>query len=433
MRSIAACLILTAALSLLASAARVQAQDKILFDESHNQYYDSNKCDEFLAFIQSLGYVVEINDRPLTLDLLSQYKVVIITNPANDITMDEAEAIKSYVTSGGGLLITGDWTRHVNSESLNRVTEDFGITFNVDSYHDPTDNTGKPYYAIAVNIKPHAITEGVESLQYNGGTLTLSGSAVGVVLGDVDSFADEDGDHKAGPGEKAGEEIVLVAVAQPGKGRVVATGSSCMWRTKYGYFEHNQKFVENVIAWLAATGGPAPVYTLGNIDALGKVVLVTGQAANQLDARAGSLLSAVFNIKNAIKDNQFGTVQQDNVLVCGGPLANSASLEVNSLADVSFLIGSDYITLKVKGQSFKWMKADWKAVDYAVVFLAMQGGRYILAIEGCTRYGTYAGAYYLKDHYTELSGLHTIVIRWADADGNGEVSAGDSFQIVYQE
>jgi len=403
---------------------------KVLFDESHGQYYNSAKCEDFINNLSVWGYEVVVNRETITVELLSEFKILILNNPKNDLTAGEVEAIKWFVKSGGGLLICGDWARYVNQDALNAITGEFGITFNKDSIHDPDDNTGKIYYPLLHNIKPHPITEGVTEVQYNGCSLEVSGSAAAIVVGDENTFADKNQNHKQDSDEKVGESVVAVAVASvSGGGRIVATGSACMWRTKYGYFNTNQKLAKNIMAWLSAGVGEITVYTLGEINRLGSAVALLGSKSKGMDARAAMLLSSLMTVTTA-KDVDYPNLKGKNLIVVGGPIANSVSAQVNSLAGVSFIVATDSITIKVEGKEYTWYRSDWKKNDYAVAFLVQSEGRYILAIEGCTRYGTYAVALYLKAHFNELAGKKVIVIRWVDTDGNGDVNAADTIELV---
>jgi len=228
---------------------------RVLIDASHNQYYNDQKLMELMKKIKKLGWAVDANhQKPLTEEILSNYSILIITNPRDIIPKEEAQIIKAWVKEGGGLLITGDWYEYVEYVSLNRITEEFGIKFNDDELMDNEQNTGYQYFPLVgeFNFDHPTIMYLSESSQlyYNGDTLDVSGNAVWLIRGYETSYAE--GENNEISKEKGSKPIVAAAV-EVGNGRIVAYGSSkAISDDYYGrYIDSNWPFLKGVLLWLA--------------------------------------------------------------------------------------------------------------------------------------------------------------------------------------
>ncbi|MCD6168212.1 MAG: hypothetical protein J7J33_02755, partial [Caldisericia bacterium] len=226
-----------------------------LIDASHNQYFNDQRLTGLITRIKNeLGWLVDVNAQPITLDLLSKYNVLIIPNPKSDITEKEAQAIKEWVRNGGGLLITGDWYKYVYYRSLNKVTEEFGIKFNDDELMDDEYNTGKSYYPLVGEFNfVHPTTRflsGAHQLYYSGNTLDISGNAIWLIRGYETSYAvSETGDIT----KEKGSKPIIAAAVEVGSGRIVAYGSSMALSDEQNgeYIRTNWPFIKGVLLWLA--------------------------------------------------------------------------------------------------------------------------------------------------------------------------------------
>ncbi|AIF69739.1 hypothetical protein PAP_06720 [Palaeococcus pacificus DY20341] len=233
---------------------------KVLIDNAHNQYYNSAKMLGLIEKIKSeLGWEVEVNNEPFTLEKLQGYAVVIITNPGKDITDDEAKALQEYVKQGGGLLITGNYYKYVYDKSLNKVVEAFGIKFNDDELKDDEKNTGKSYYPIIgiFNLEHPSmkyLTNDSEMF-FDGDTLDISGDAVWLIRGYETSYATDESGNII---KEKGSKPIIAAAVEVGEGRVVAYGSSkALTDTSFyyegetrSYIDSNWPFLKGVLLWL---------------------------------------------------------------------------------------------------------------------------------------------------------------------------------------
>ncbi len=231
---------------------------KVLIDASHGQYYVEQVGVSGLVekIKDELGWEVEVNTLPLTYDLLKDYDVVMILNPKDDLTQGEIAALQEYVENGGGLFIAGgDWYKYSNIESLNALTEKYGIKFNADELMDDDVNSGRPYYPfVGLYNTAHPAMKFVPEdwkIYYNGQTLTIGGEARWLIKAyDTSYSVDADGNVV----NAKGTNPVVAAAVEVGKGRIIAYGSSkALSDTYYSkYINSNWPFVKG-----ASYGSPA--------------------------------------------------------------------------------------------------------------------------------------------------------------------------------
>ncbi|WP_370456359.1 Gldg family protein [Thermococcus sp. GR6] len=234
---------------------------KVLIDASHGQYYNPTKTDTsgmqtLIENIQNeLGWIVDINTEPITYEKLKEYDIFIITNPSQDITDEEAQAIQQFVENGGGLFILGEnYYNHVYYKSLNKVVSKYGIEFNNDELMDDDVNTGRKWFPLVgiYNLDHPAMQflTADHQMYYSGDTLTVSGNVVWLVRGYETSYSvDKDGNVIYEKGSKP----IIAAAVEVGSGRIVAYGSSKAISDSYygNYINTNWPFVKGVLLWLA--------------------------------------------------------------------------------------------------------------------------------------------------------------------------------------
>ncbi|QDA32426.1 hypothetical protein FH039_07455 [Thermococcus indicus] len=229
---------------------------RVLIDASHGQYYVEQTGISYLVdkIENELGWEADIGSEPLTFDLLKDYDVVIILDPKTNFGESEVEALHQYVENGGGLLIAGEWYRYLNTEDLNAIVGDYGITFNADELMDDDHNSGRPYYPfVGIYNKAHPVMKFVPddwTMYYNGDTLTISGNAVWLIKGyDTSYSVDADGNVV----RIKGTNPVIAAAVDIGTGRIVAYGSSKALSDSYNfkYIKSNWPFIKGALLWLA--------------------------------------------------------------------------------------------------------------------------------------------------------------------------------------
>jgi hypothetical protein len=211
---------------------------EVLWDLTHGVYFGlytpSMEYSNVAAHLGGSGYAVtETSD--IGSETLSNYDILVIcVGSAWDepYTVAEADAIENFVQNGGGLLIMGDMATSIPNDHVNVVAQRFGITCGV---------TGIPPADVYFNdFASHPLFSGISQIYYRvAGTLTAAppGEAVAWYSGDP-----------------------VVAAAEFGFGRVVATGDVNFCDNDYLAMSDNQAFSENIFAWLGTpegwTGGP---------------------------------------------------------------------------------------------------------------------------------------------------------------------------------
>ena len=170
-----------------AIAYQPKVRGKVLFYEGHLPDWDfelSKRYGEWGNRLAGSGYLVHRSTTsPLTLDLLSCYDVVIISNPATSFSAAELAAVEEFVKrgrviasgdgdlfagdfiykqdnekvavqyvdwlatgDGGGLLVMGE--RAASNTATNQVASLFGLKINSDTILDPLRNDGDPGWPI---------------------------------------------------------------------------------------------------------------------------------------------------------------------------------------------------------------------------------------------------------------------------------------------
>jgi hypothetical protein len=258
-----------------------EIKGKILFDESHHQFWtacaDAALAD-YASELENAGYKVDIlTDGPITDKILSNYDVLAFPNGfvgkydfsqgVKFLDNSEIEAIKKFVRDDGkgiALFECGwSWVKYthlsIDKAPVNQLGKLFGITLNDDIIHDPTnyyDNLGdscpvfhKPF------IKDHEITKDVTTISNCEGvpsSLDLRDSkAKALITGDGDSYSSKL--------KKGGRQPPFLAVTEYGKGKVVFFGQTGLLTNLDGngdgikdlYEFDNLKLGINIVDWLA--------------------------------------------------------------------------------------------------------------------------------------------------------------------------------------
>ena len=145
------------------------------------------------------------------------------------------------------------------------------------------------------------------------------------------------------------------------------------------------------------------------------------------DRASAMKIKVAFEIKGEIVDEDTGR----NLLAVGGPLACETSEEYDSVAGVAFEYGDGSITLKVNGMSWTYTRQDWAKRDYGVIRLYkdVENARWIVFVEGCTRYGTQAATLFLIGG--KIGQSTTVVVMWTDKNGDKIVTI-DECRLVYK-
>lgn len=198
--------------------------------------------------IMAESFSFDVKRQPLTRSLLKEYDVVILCQPYNILEDTEIEAVVNYVRDGGGLIICGDQDVGWNDSSrstYNKLGATFSIIFTANAIDDPTDKMGCYCTPIIHNLTVHPLTEGVSQIVlYRPCALRISGDAVAIARGDNDT-------HTVGADKIDGENIIVVAVSEYERGRVVVLGSHTVFDDSFINQPNNKEFSFNVLTWVS--------------------------------------------------------------------------------------------------------------------------------------------------------------------------------------
>lgn len=264
----------------------------VLFDETHGQekWGRNNPAPTIdkgymrIAGITRQHYAVEVLEagKAISLEKLREYAAFILTiGPQGlcSLKEDELKAIRDYVRQGGGVLIlstyTGDWHHEAN---LNRLAEDYGMTFNNDvvMQKDATPHharyqlfEGKPSSKCVVlaqpveddgiqdTIKTELLKDVRQIVTLSSCSLNITDAATAVLRSGSESTVFEP--EPTGRGinirsyrERGKGPVALVGASKAGK--VVTVGS---WKTFLDDFVNepnydNARLYENILHWLTA-------------------------------------------------------------------------------------------------------------------------------------------------------------------------------------
>ncbi len=218
----------------------------LAYDESHENPRLSEFYSSFGRTLTSCGHRVDVfNPGPISVENLKDYRVLMISLPLKKFSGDEVAALEDFVKNGGGLFLVGDegnWKGF--KDIINSVSDKFGITFNDDEVHDPTDSIAESYSVIHT-MKPHPIVDDVDKFViYGGCSLNLSSDAQPVATGDDDTFSTKEY-------YKAGEYPPVLAVSEVGGGRVVCIGDGSLFRNRFINEFYNKQLALNIVDWLS--------------------------------------------------------------------------------------------------------------------------------------------------------------------------------------
>jgi len=231
----------------------------IVFDESHDQYFTSSICSQFIDMLKAHKENVIINKNPISKSLLAAADVLIIFSINTHLTQDEINAIKDFIENKSGAVLFAANREYYwgNNSDYNEITAEYGITFLKSTIYDENNNTGKsryPYLRVfANNTLADLLSENVSVVQYEGGALDVDEAkgAVKILLGDEDPVPNNTYAMQADTIIANGSDVIAAAAVDlEDGGRIFAIGSSSVFRDSYDYFATNKEFIENVMGWL---------------------------------------------------------------------------------------------------------------------------------------------------------------------------------------
>ncbi len=174
-----------------------EKQGRILIDETRSDWewstrkfdttwYGSRSTYNYYCMADYLDHFYKVSrntDKKLTLDLISDYDILILKTPTAAYSEEEIESIVTYVEQGGGVWLIGDHTNVFGmSYYLNAIAKRFGMYFHYDSTYDLDKGTLNAIER--PRVFPHPVVQRMPRFLFaTGCTLDASLSADNVMLG----------------------------------------------------------------------------------------------------------------------------------------------------------------------------------------------------------------------------------------------------------
>jgi len=257
------------------TVAAAQTGKVIIYDNGHAPHIDQYKASKFINLMREYS-TVQISYSAITPELLRNAMLLVIPSPDEAVihTAAEIQAIKDYVENGGALFIMGTYYAYFDPSFYDPITSEYGIKWVDGSNSDMNDNDGAyPYFVLFDTFQDNELANrlkvGVENIKMSGTTMKITDPSVNpIVTGDADPFPNNTVTRDNGNilhefnGTKT---IPLAGVELTGGGKIIASGSDFMIRSDmYGFFEHNEQFLRNLLSYLLAVeAAPEVEITLG--------------------------------------------------------------------------------------------------------------------------------------------------------------------------
>jgi len=268
---------------------------RIYFDQTQNE---RGRLDSTYS---ELGKILRDNDfdiEPYTEFMilaknLKDADVIVFGCPnSSKLRSPEIDVLLKFVKNGGGIMLlslSGGDKGLMNN--MSQVSEEFGIIFDNTAVKDERHNAGIPTMPLIAQITPHPTTEDVEDLLIPSAcSLRVTGKATS--LAQTSDVAEP-------------SKAPIIAIAEPGKGRVMCIGSYEIFR-RGGGLKHkgNVKFAVNAFKWLSGEFQMAKPSSVVKEQEKGE-----GSRAKVETAKADSALPAEFEqtlrrLVNAVFDLQ---------------------------------------------------------------------------------------------------------------------------------
>jgi hypothetical protein len=249
-----------------------QIEGTILIDVGHSSQDIRSILGDLATLLELNYYNVEFSR---TIGYLDPYDVLVIAAPTIAYSPEEQEAIHKFIIDGGGLLLMGESgvLSSRNIEDFNEVAGYYGIEYQRDVIIDPEDNLvlDKPYTEIPIitNFADHYVTRNISTIFFiSGCSLRLSKKARPLAWGNEETYGDILSEiYGFGGGtyepslEKKGEELILMAYTESGRGRILAIGDTSLFRGQRAagslweknpldYFDH-KRLALTIFDWLS--------------------------------------------------------------------------------------------------------------------------------------------------------------------------------------
>lgn len=244
-------------------------QGRILIDEKHSNWewtteefnttwYGEKSTYNYYSLAEYLKYFYKVDQKSeqLTEDLLRNYDILFIKTPTEPFSESEVSAVKSFVESGGGLLLVGDHTNVFGiTTNLNPLASQFGVKFRYDGQYDLSGELSiyrKP------KVLPHPVVQAMPPFMFaTGCMLDVPLMAENPIIGyGIKSIYLDYARKNFFPKDARNAEniefgLFVQAAGVPfGKGRVFFFTDSTVWSNFYMFIPGKPELLLGIMEWL---------------------------------------------------------------------------------------------------------------------------------------------------------------------------------------
>lgn len=231
-------------------ALKAAASGKTVFDLGHSEIFSPVKEGElnytiFHDALRQMGTEVGVNKEPITGSTLKGVGTYIIAGPIQPLTHGEVAALETFVKNGGNLLVL----LHI-SFPVAELTSSFGIVVSNFTIGERTDLIGgKSQDFFVTSFGQHPVTSGVKRIAVYGTWGLMAEKPAKVVASTSDkAWADVDRNRAFDKGEPV-QDFGIVAIAQPGKGKVAVVADDAPFANRFITEADNRRLADNIIEW----------------------------------------------------------------------------------------------------------------------------------------------------------------------------------------
>lgn len=258
---------------------------EIFIDEFHNNFHTRDgRYKPFAELLEKDGYIIKSFNKPFTKELLSEVKILVISNPINEINntnwtlptpsaflKEEIESLENWVHSGGSLFLIADHMPFPGASE--ELALKFGFKLNNGFASDTTNPGGHDLFTKSEKtLEDNFITNGRNNNEIADSIYSFTGSAFQIPV-DAESILTLNKNFISFMTDTAwvfSDNIQKIsaagwsqgAIKKHGKGKVVMWGEAAMFTAqlagnnqfKIGMnapkAKNNYKLLLNIIHWL---------------------------------------------------------------------------------------------------------------------------------------------------------------------------------------
>jgi len=226
----------------------IDAQDRFLEamgrTSARGLHLDQPTAQTYRVLLQAYGTAtctleIGTGQSPFLTTPLDDYSFLLFPD-SGPLSDRELARIQQFVQEGGNLVVLGElleaprYHRASNFDALNELLEGCGMQFTGQLLTTTlTTTANNQTISILTDVRPHALTEGIDEVASTGSTLSLSGTAQGLVF-------DDQGDP-------------VMAVSRMGRGQCLAIGTGVAFDTDF-HLRQNDPLAANIIEWASVRG-----------------------------------------------------------------------------------------------------------------------------------------------------------------------------------